>query len=301
MLHSRANRIKTRRSDRALLIVFYIVSGAFALLCLYPFVQVVVSSFTEESSLLRNGYTLFPEVWSTAAYRVVLSSRAIYTSYGVTLFITVVGTAIQVLITAMAAYAIAGNRIKYANAINFFFYFTMLFNGGLVAGYILIKDFLHLDNTIWVYIVPNMFNAYNCFLLRNFFNDIPPSLIESAKLDGAREVTIMLRIVFPLSLPAFATIALFTAVGFWNEWSMGMLYVTDDKLYTLQYRIVRLIQSVDEANRLAGQGNAGTSGAVPATTVRLATAIITIGPIILLYPFLQKYFVAGLKIGGVKG
>lgn len=291
---------KTRKShDKIMLAVFYIFSAIFTIACIYPFLQVLMSSFADENTLLAEGYKLIPSKFSLDAYKVILKSKAIWTSYGVTIFITVVGTIIQLIITAMAAYALSGGRLKYRNVINFFFYFTMLFGGGVVASYILIKNYLHLDNTVWVYIIPTAFNAYNCFLLRNFFNEIPSALIESGKLDGANEFVMFAKIVLPLSLPALATIGLFAAVAYWNEWSTGLLYIQKESLYTLQYRIVRLIQSIDEANKLAQDGFAGQ--VPPANTLRLATAIITIGPIILLYPFLQKYFVAGLKVGGVKG
>lgn len=290
-------RIRFPAGDKIFIGAVYFLSAVFALLCLYPFLQVLMSSLTEESVLLREGHKLIPEKLSLAAYRAVFSSPAILTSYGVTILITVAGTLLQMLVTGLAAYALAGKKLKYRNIFNFFFYFTMLFSGGLVASYVLIKDYLRLDNTLFVYFVPSAFNAYNCFLLRNFFNDIPDSLLGSAKLDGASELTIFFRIALPLSAPALAAVGLFAAVGYWNEWYMGMLYITDDSLYSLQYRIVRLLQSVDEANNLLpGQA----AGDIPAQTVRYATAIVTVGPIILLYPFLQKYFVVGLRLGGVK-
>lgn len=292
-----SKKVRQGKSDAVFMTFVYAFSAIFAVLCLYPFLQVIMSSLTEESTLLREGHRLFPSKLSFAAYRAVFSSSTILTSYGVTIFITVFGTLLQMLVTGLAAYALAGKRLKYRNIFNFFFYFTMLFSGGLVASYILIKDYLHLDNTVLVYFVPTAFNAYNCFLLRNFFNDIPDSLLESAKLDGAGELIVFFRIALPLSVPALAAVSLFAAVGYWNEWYMGMLYVTDGSLYSLQYRIVRLLQSVDEANNLLpGQA----AGDIPAQTVRYATAIITVGPIILLYPFLQKHFVVGLRLGGVK-
>ena len=294
---------KSTLSDKILITVFYVTSTLFGLMCLYPFVQVLISSFADEKALLAEGYKLVPSKWSLDAYRVLVNANEIWTSYGVTLFITIVGTLLTLFITVMAAYVLSGNKIKYKNFFNFFFYFTMLFNGGLVGSFILISDILHLTNSIWVYILPASFNVWNCFLLRNFFAEVPEALIESGKLDGASDITVLFRIVLPLSLPAIATIGLFSAVAFWNEWGLGLLYITDERLYTLQYQIVRLVQSIDAASNMAnsGMGNMGTTFEPPANTLRLATAIITIGPIILLYPFLQKYFVSGLKVGGVKG
>lgn len=288
------------RSDRILLAVFYVIAGVFALLCLYPFYQVLISSFADETTLIREGYKFIPSKFSLDAYRTLFGSDDILYAYGITIFTTVVGTFCSLIITAMAAYALSGNKLKYRNAINFFFYFTMLFSGGLIPYYILIKNYLHLSNNLLVYIVPGLLNVWNMFLLRNFFNDISPALRESAMIDGANEVTIAFRIILPLSLPGLATIGLFTSLSYWNIWMESMLYMDDSRLYTLQYLIVRMVNSISAASS-AGQSGLPTGvTSVPAYTLRLATAIVTIGPIVLLYPFLQKYFVAGLRVGGVK-
>lgn len=166
----------------------------------------------------------------------------------------------------------------------------MLFSGGLIPYYILIKNYLHLSNTLLVYIVPGMFNVWNMFLLRNFFNEIPAALRESACIDGASEIVTAFRIILPLSLPALATIGLFSALAYWNEWMASMLYIDNPKLYTLQYLIVRMVNSISAASNLGQSGLPPGITSVPANTLRLATAIVTIGPIVLLYPFLQKYF-----------
>ena len=176
----------------------------------------------------------------------------------------------------------------------------MLFSGGLIPYYILIKNYLHLSNNLLVYILPGMFNVWNMFLLRNFFNEIPAGVREAARIDGANEVTTAFKIILPLSLPALATIGLFSALSYWNEWMASMLYIDNPKLYTLQYLIVRMVNSVSAATNLGQSGLPTGISTVPANTLRLATAIVTIGPIVLLYPFLQKYFVSGLKVGGVK-
>lgn len=295
-----SKHIRMKKSDRALLIVFYTIAALFALLCLYPFYQVLISSFADETTLIREGYKLFPSKLSADAYRTLFSSAEIPYAYGITIFVTAVGTVLSLLVTAMAAYALSGKKLKYRNVINFFFYFTMLFSGGLIPYYILIKNYLHLSNTLLVYIVPGMFNVWNMFLLRNFFGDIPDSLREAARIDGASEAKTAFRIILPLSLPALATIGLFSALSYWNEWMASMLYIDNPKLYTLQYLIVRMVNSISAASNLGQSGLPPGVTTVPANTLRLATAIVTIGPIILLYPFLQKYFVAGLRVGGVK-
>lgn len=178
----------------------------------------------------------------------------------------------------------------------------MLFNGGLVPSYILLTKYLHLQNTIWVYILPVMINAFNMFLLRNFFATIPDSLAESAKIDGANDVYILVRIILPLSKPALATIGLFYALGYWNEWFMALLYIDDPKLYTLQYLVMRLQRSVDFMSSSVFAQSKITSGVLlPSIGLRIATAMVTIGPIVLLYPFLQKYFIKGVMLGAIKG
>ena len=295
-----SSKIRERRGDRALMITFYVISALFAILCLYPFFQVLMSSFADETTLVREGYHLIPSKFSFDAYRTLFASNDILYAYGVTIFSTVAGTALSLLVTALAAYALSGKKLKYRNVFNFFFYFTMLFSGGLIPYYILMKNYLHLTNSLLVYIIPGMFNVWNMFLLRNFFNDVPDSLREAATLDGANEFTIAFRIILPLSLPALATVGLFSALSFWNEWMASMLYIEDSRLYTLQYQIVRMVNSISAAQNMGQAGLPPGISSVPANTLRLATAIVTIGPIVLLYPFLQKYFVAGLRVGGVK-
>lgn len=294
------NKIKQNKSDVALNIVFYALLGVFALMCVYPFYQVLVSSFADENTLISEGYRLIPSKFSLDAYRTIFANDVIPRAYLVTVFITVAGTALSLIVTSLAAYALSGGKLKYRNGISLFFYFTCLFSGGLVANYLLITNYLHLDNSIWVYIIPACFNVWNMFLLRNFFNEIPASLIESAKIDGASEGIIAFKIVLPLSLPAMATIGLFTALGFWNEWMASSLYIDNEKLYTLQYIIVRMVNSISAAQNVGQAGLPAGVISVPANTIRLATAMVTVGPIVLLYPFLQKYFVKGLRVGGVK-
>ncbi|MCU6711435.1 carbohydrate ABC transporter permease [Paenibacillus sp. J5C_2022] len=293
--------MKNSRQDRIMSILFYLFTAGFAALCLYPFWLVLSSSATAETALLRDGYRLFPEHYSLAAYKAIFSSDTIPDAYLVTIFITLAGTALSLLVTSMAAYALSGRRLHFAPHISLFFYFTMLFSGGMVSSYILITKYLHLGNSIWVYILPALLSPWNMFLMRNFFNDIPKELFESAKLEGAGEAVILRLIVLPLSLPALATIGLFYALGYWSSWMPAMLYIDDTKLFSLQYIIMQIIRNVDMAQNIAVAGAQSTAAIAPAYTVRLATAIVTIGPIIFLYPFLQRFFVGGLKVGAIKG
>jgi ABC-type glycerol-3-phosphate transport system permease component len=286
--------------DKILLWFFFVVTFIFAAACIYPFILMLVSSFTDEATLIREGYSLFPSKWSLNAYRSVLTTQAVPNAYRVTVLITAGGTVLSLIVTALCSYAISGNTLRYRNVIAFIFYFTMLFSGGLVPTYILISRYLQMRNSLWVYILPVLVNPWNMLLLRNFFNTIPESFRESATIDGAHELTIFLRIMLPLSAPAVATFALFYGLGYWGIWMESMLYMDNEKLYTLQYLIMRIMRSINASRSIAQQSNIPMP-MVPAETIRFATALLTIGPIIMLYPFLQRYFVSGLRVGGVKG
>lgn len=284
-------------SDKLLLAVFYLVVGVFAVICIIPFLLVIGSSLSDETELLRSGYRLLPQKFSFDAYRTLFKSDTIFKAYSVTLFVTFVGTALSLLVTSAVSYALSVKTLKYRNPILFFIWFTMLFSGGLVPWYILITKYLHLGNSIWVMIIPGLVNPWFMFLLRNFFKTIPESLAESAKIDGANDIYILFRVILPLSLPAMATIGLFYALEFWNEWFRAILFIDDPSKYPLQSLIIRIMSSISIANNMF----INSYVSVPAYTIRMATVIVTIGPIVLLYPFIQKYFVQGLMVGAVKG
>ncbi|WP_159883157.1 carbohydrate ABC transporter permease [Paenibacillus puerhi] len=286
----------TTTGEKLLLTVFYTGCALFAIACLVPFLIVLGSSLTDETALLQTGYRILPQPFSLEAYAAIFSTDVIYNAYSVTLFVTIVGTALSLLITSGVSYAVSVKSVKYRNSILFFIWFTMLFSGGLVPWYILITKYLHLSNSVWVMILPALVNPWFMFLLRNFFMTIPDSLAESAKIDGANDIYILFRIVLPLSLPALATISLFYALDYWNEWFKAILFIDDPAKYPLQSLIIRIISSMNFTNQLY-------TGAVsiPSYTIRMATVIMTIGPIVLLYPFIQKYFVQGLTVGAVKG
>jgi len=299
---TRRFRLSRRQTagDRILLAVFFVISFLFAAACLYPFLLMIVSSFTDEATIIRNGFTLLPAKWSLNAYKAVFSAGTVPTAYQVTIITTVGGTALSLLATSMCAYAISVKALRYRNIIAFIFYFTLLFSGGLVPTYILISKYLHLRNSYWAYILPNLVGPMNIFLMRNFFSTLPESFRESAKMDGAGEMTILFRIVIPLSTPAMATFALFYALGYWNTWMESMLYMDSSKMYTLQYLIMQIMRNLTAATTIAKQASIPMP-VPPAHTIQYATAMLSIGPIIFLYPFLQRYFVAGLRVGGIKG
>ncbi|MBD2848119.1 carbohydrate ABC transporter permease [Paenibacillus sp. IB182496] len=292
--------IKESLADRLLKGAFAGCLTLFAVYCILPFVAVIGNSLTTERSIRLHGFTLFPREWTTLAYQFIFSDSTIFRAYGVTIFVTVVGTALAMLATCALAYPLSLRALKYRNAINFYVYFTMLFNGGLVASYLLIAKYLGMKDTIWVLIIPALINPWNMFLLRNFFKSIDESLAESAKIDGADDIYIMFRIILPISLPALSTIGLFYAIAFWNKWFEALLYISDERLYPLQYLIQRIMSNLQFAEQLQAKG-LFVDIETPTLTVNLATTVVTIGPIIFLYPFLQKYFVKGLMVGAVKG
>lgn len=296
----KSNKVKVSKSDFALNGLCYVFIALFAVLCLIPFLVVVGSSFTSEIQLVRNGYNIWPKEFSTASYRMVKEAADIGQAYKVTIFSTVVGTLCSMLLTCSVAYAMSVKKFALRGKVALFIYFTMLFNGGLVANYLMTTKVLGLKNSIWVLILPSLVNAYNTLLMRNFFNGIPDSLAESAEIDGANHITILFRIILPISTPGIATISLFYALGYWNEWYKVLLYITEPKLYTLQYLIMKILRQVNYASSLP-QNVLFTGEQIPTYGFRMAAVVATIGPIIFLYPFLQKYFVQGLTVGSVKG
>ncbi|NIK68046.1 carbohydrate ABC transporter permease [Paenibacillus sp. BK720] len=292
--------IKESLSDRLLKGFFYAAIGLFSVYCLLPFWSVVASSFASEASLLKDGYTFWPKDFSTEAYKLIFSNNTIYQAYGVTTLVTLIGTILSMTFTSAMAYSLSVKSVKYRNHISFYVYFTMLFHGGLVATYLLISKYLDMKDTVWVLIIPSMLSAWNMFLLRNFFASIDDSIAESAKMDGANDIYILFRIILPISLPALATIGLFYALSYWNKWFDAVLYINDKDLYPLQYLIQRIMNNLDYINQISADVSI-PNFIPPALTVRLATTVVTIGPIVLLYPMLQKYFVKGLMVGAVKG
>jgi multiple sugar transport system permease protein/putative aldouronate transport system permease protein len=297
--------IRDSVGDRLLVISFYSFLSVFALFCLVPFWMMITTAFTDEISFLINGFRLWPSEFSLDAMRFVFRTPTVPMGYRVTLIVTFAGTALSMLATVMLAYPLSNKKVKYRNHIAFFIYFTMLFSGGLIPTYILISRYLGMRNSLWVFLIPSLINAWNMFLMRNFFAAIPDSFAESARMDGASEYRILARIVLPLALPSIATISLFYALENWNAWMPALLYIDREELYPLQYIIVRMIRNINFVRNAMNDQTLSSIGIelpmIPANSVRMATAMVTIGPIIFLYPFVQRFFIKGLTIGGIKG
>lgn len=293
----RGARVKV--SDVVIHFIFIFMSLA----CIIPLLLVVGISFTDEMSMMRDGYHLLPKVFSTEAYRYVFSGAgSVLNAYGVTIFITAVGTALHLLVTSMLSYALTREEVTHREKISLFVYIPVLFNGGLVPFYMLMTRYLHLKNTIWVLILVNLVSAVNVLIMKNFFRTIPNSLIESARIDGSGEFRTFFKIVLPLSTPSLATIGLFVAIAYWNDWMTCSLYIETPKLHTLQYLLQSLMNNIGylQANSQASKSIEMALGTLPSEGARMATCVMAVGPIILLYPMLQKYFEKGLTIGAVK-
>lgn len=282
-----------------ILFLFYVF------LCICPIILVFMVSITSESALNKNGYSFFPEKISFLAYSYIFSDAAqIIRSYGVSLFITIFGTFLSVFITALYAYPLSRKDFKYRNAFTFFVFFTMLFNGGLVPWYMVYAKFLNLKDNLLVLILPLLLSPMHVLIVRTFFkNSIPDSIIESAKIDGAGEFRIFFSIVLRLSTPVLATIALFSTLAYWNDWYNALMFISDTKLIPLQYLLYKVQSSIEILNEIIGNSGAGlySLDTIPSQSARMALCIVAIGPVILAYPFFQKYFVKGLTIGAVKG
>ena len=293
--------MKRTKSDYAVSFVSYAFIILFAIACLIPLLLVLSSSFTSQASLNINGYKLIPSELSVSAYSLLFKSGTVGPAYGVTIFVTVVGTVLSMLVTCACAYAISCKSMYYRGTVAFFIYFTMLFNGGLVPTYLWVTKYLGPSDSLWSLILPSLVNAWNLLLMRNFFNGIPDALSESARIDGANDMVILFKIILPISLPGIATVGLFYALAYWNEWYKALLYIHTEWKYPLQYLIMQIQKNIQYVQQNAANAGVVTEGLVPAETTQMATAVVTIGPIILLYPFLQKYFVQGLTVGSVKG
>lgn len=274
------------------------------ILSLAPFVLIIMASLTKESALVKYGYSFFPKVFSLDAYTYLMKEAGtIVKAYGISIFVTVVGTGLSIIVTSMLAYPLSRRDFKYGKVISFIVLFTMLFSGGVAPSYMMWTRVFHVKDTIFALILPNyLMSAFNVFLMRNYYsNNIPSSLIESAQIDGAGELKIFFKIIFPLSIPAVATIGIFTGLAYWNDWINALYYITKPNLYSIQNLLVTTMNNI----QFLQSGNASAVGNVavqfPSNGIRMALAVIGVLPIIIIFPFMQKYFIKGVVVGAVKG
>ncbi|MCD8336475.1 MAG: carbohydrate ABC transporter permease [Lachnospiraceae bacterium] len=282
-------------------IVGYLLIGFFALICVVPFYLVIVASFTSNSSLIRNGYPLILTEIDLQSYLLCLKNpTAILRSYGTTIGVTLVGTFCSVIMATMTGYVLSRKDFPWRNKISFFFFFTTLFNGGLVPWYMLCVRYLKFKNSYFGLILPLMFSVWNMIIAKSFMAGIPSEITESAKIDGANDMVIYVKLILPLTKPLIATLGLFSALAYWNDWYNCMLYITNEDMFTLQYYLQRVLGSA-EAMRIVAEKSGIALTSIPLEGMKMAMTVIATGPIVLLYPFVQRYFVKGLTIGAVKG
>lgn len=274
-------------------------------ICLFPVFYVVIISVSSEESIRLNGYALIPENFSASAYTFLWNERGtIAHALFISVLVTVIGTVLGVLLTTTMGYVLSRRNYRLRNFYNWVVFIPMIFNGGMIANYVVVANLLHLNDTIWCLVLPLAVSSFNVIISKTFFRTtIPDSIIESAKIDGASQLTIFSRIVVPISKPVFATIGLFLTFGYWNDWFQSSLYISKNNLYSLQALLNNMMKNLDY---IANNPSAGLSlqqyrNSMPSESVRMAIAVVIVIPIACAYPFFQKYFISGLTIGAVKG
>jgi len=303
-----SNAVKGGADETVLHIIAYVFVSLIAVSCLLPFILVVSASFSSESAILRNGFSLLPQEPSVEAYKQVFNQPGVVLrAYMVTITLTITGTFIALFLQSMTAYVLARRDFKWRNGFALFFYITTLFNGGLVPYFILMTQYLHMRNNYLALLLPLLFSIFNLLILKSYIMGIPVEMIESAKIDGCSVFRTYLSVILPLMKPALATIGLFIALGYWNDWYSAMLFISNDKMKPLQYMLYEKINNIEGYKRLIASGLSGVSAEavsairIPSETLKMALTVVVTGPIILLYPIIQKYYVKGITLGAVKG
>jgi len=299
-------KVKKGKDVIVLYIIAYAFTGLLALICLVPFLMVLSGSFSSEAAITANGFSLLPQDFSLEAYRTVFKEpMVVVRAYATTIILTAAGTGIGLLVQTMTAYVLSRKDFEWRNDFSFFFYFTTLFSGGLVPTFILYTQTLNLQDSYFALLLPLVFSVYNLLVMKSYITAIPDSLVESARIDGCGEIRTLFQIVFPLIKPALATVGLFIALAYWNDWYNAMLYIKSDTKYPLQYFLYQQVNNIETYKKLissnAISGAVVSSMSLPTQTLKMALTIVVTGPIILAFPFVQKYFVQGITIGAVKG
>ncbi|WP_438433092.1 carbohydrate ABC transporter permease [Gorillibacterium sp. sgz500922] len=293
----------SRNWDRTLFsAIGYVLLIFLAVACVLPFILIISSSFTKESAIVLKGFQFFPSEFSIEAYRILFKyPDQIVHAYIVTIAVTAIGTALGLFLNSMTAYCLTRKDFKWRNGFSFYFFFTTLFSGGLVPWYLMMTNYLHLKDTLTVLILPLLLNVFYIIVLKSFMNGIPEAITESAKIDGAGDFRIYRQLILPLAKPALATIGLLLALAYWNDWYNALLFVSNDNLMPLQYYLYKMLGNMDGMRKAMMGSGAVVTTALPTESLKMAMTIVACGPIIIAYPFVQKYFVTGLTIGAVKG
>lgn len=291
---------------KAFQVIGHAVMIILTLLALLPLLLILMASLTDDTALIQDGYRFIPRVFSFAAYNYIFSSSdTVMRAYGISIVLTVCGTLVSVVITTMLAYALAKKGLPGKGLLNFLVFFTMLFNGGLVPTYMNYTNVFGLKNTFWALMIPSLLmNAFNVMMVKSYFaSSVPDEITEAAFIDGATEFQTFYRIALPLAKPIIATIALFVGIAYWNDWNNGYIYLTKrTDLFSIQNLLNRMIKNIQALQQNANVVNTdGAIASMPAVSIRMAIAVVGILPVIIIYPFIQKNFVKGITLGGVKG
>lgn len=302
-IHSPEMRKKPVNRDKMILsVVGYVTLTILAVFCIFPFLLVISSSLSEESTIIEKGFQIFPTAFSTEAYSLLFKyPTEMLKAYGITISVTAIGTLVGLFLTSMTAYVLSRRDFKWRSSFSFFFFFTTLFSGGLVPWYLMIVNYLHLKDTLLVLILPMLMNVFYIIVMKSFMSSIPDAITESAKIDGAGDFRIFMQLIVPLSKPALATIGLFIALAYWNDWYNALLFISKSDLMPLQYYLYKMLGNMDGMRKAMMASGAVVNSNLPTESLKMAMTIVATGPILLAYPFIQKYFVTGLTIGAVKG
>lgn len=306
MKNNKRSKVKFERIDMVSGPVNVILNMFFILVCLtcvYPFLIIVGTSFNTEQAIALYGYSVIPKEPTMLAYRFLFENSAIILrAYAVTIFVTLVGTALTVVVCGLYGYAISRREFKLKKFFTFYIFFTMLFSGGTVPWYLICTRVLHINNTIWALILPMVCGAWNIIILKTFFQtSVPDAIIEAARIDGASEVRTFFKIVCPIALPGLATIALFAMLGYWNDYYNAMMLTTEIELQNLQLYLYNILKSASILQGKGTQISEAAQGQLPQESARMAICILSVAPILFAYPFFQRYFIQGLTVGSVKG
>ena len=297
----RTNKIKTAKATIIFNILAYTAIGLVTLFCLLPFIMLISSSFTSEQAIAQYGFGVWPKEFSIDAYEMIFKNLdELLRAFGVTIFITGVGTVVGMLLTSMTAYVLSRQDFKYRNGFSFYFYFTTLLNGGVMTTYIFFVRYLKLRDNYMALILPLLVNVFYLLIMRSFMSAIPTEIIESAKMDGAGDFMIYVKFALPLSKAGLATIGLFIMLNYWNDWYNAMLFISDYKKYPLQYLLYNMLAASDAISRLAVSSGISVVD-MPTQSLKMAMAVISMLPVLICYPFVQKYFTKGITVGSVKG
>ncbi|MGI6107697.1 MAG: carbohydrate ABC transporter permease [Lachnospiraceae bacterium] len=296
----RAYRIKRSPGDQAVQILIYVLVGLFALGTVLPFVYVCAGSFATEKELTEKAFFLFPTKWSTNAYKYIVKDGSIFRGLKNSLIVTIVGTAINMFFSTTLAYPLARSDFRWRNGITNMVIVTMLFSGGMIPSYILVVNILHLKNTFWALWLPGALNAFNMIIIKNYFQGLPKELEEASEVDGASDLTIFLRVVLPLSKPVLASVGLFYAVGHWNSYFNALLYINDTDKQVVQIILRNIMNQASQAE-MDETLDYGSAGVPPSKAVKMASTVVATVPILIVYPFVQRFFTQGVMVGAVKG